>query len=119
MGSQVQTHQIVGFSTFAMSIRYNSWSITQHIRQRLAAVIYDLKNTIKQKVAKAYLTRIFIVESLKFEFKAKFYDDDLRIKYINEDYMTNASDSFYLALFFPLRKYWRIVFTDNELADRN
>ena len=41
--------------------------LPQHTRERLAAVIYDLRNAIAQEAAKAYLTRITTVESLEFE----------------------------------------------------
>ena len=50
--------------------------VPQHIRQRLAAVIYDLKNAIGQEAAKAYLTRITTVESLEFEPGAELCGDD-------------------------------------------
>ena len=83
--------------------------VPQHIRQRLAAVIYDLKNAIGQEAAKAYLTRITTVESLEFEPGAELCGDDSWIEYMNKDCMTDASDS----------SYWRTVFADDELTDRN
>lgn len=39
--------------------------VPQHIRQRLAAVIDDLKNAIEQEAAKAYLTNVTTFESLE------------------------------------------------------
>ena len=75
--------------------------VPQHIRQRLAAVIYDLKNAIWQEAAKAYLTRITTVESLEFEHGAELCGDDSWIEYINEDCMTDASDPSYPTPFFP------------------
>ena len=50
--------------------------VPQHIRQRLATVIYDLKNSIGQEAAKAYLTRITTVKSLGFEPGAEFCGDN-------------------------------------------
>lgn len=69
-------------------------------RVMAAAVIYDLKNAIGQEEAKAYLTRIIIVESLKFELRAELCGDNSWIEYVNEDYMIDASDSSYSTLFF-------------------
>ena len=78
--------------------------VPQHIRQRLAAVIDDLMNAFGQKAAKAYLTRIITVESLKFESEAELYGDDSWMKYIIEDCITNASDSSYLTSFLLYEK---------------
>ena len=41
----------------------------------------------------------------------------LVMEYIDEDCMTDASDPSYPTPFFPYEKYWRTVFTDNELTD--
>ena len=49
--------------------------IPQYIRQRLAAVIDDLKNAVGQEAAKAYLTRITAVESLELEPGAELRDN--------------------------------------------
>ena len=96
-----------------------TFEVPQHTRQRLAAVIYDLKNAIGQEAAKAYLTRITTVESLEFELGAELCGDDSWMEYVNEDCMTDASDSSYPTPFFPYEKYWRTVFADDELTDRN
>jgi len=65
--------------------------VPQHIRQRLAAVIDDLKSAIGQEAAKAYLTSITTAESLELETEAELCDDSW-MEYINEDCMTDASD---------------------------
>lgn len=49
--------------------------VPRHIRQRLTAVIDDLKNAVGQEAAKAYLTRIATVESLELEPGAELCDD--------------------------------------------
>lgn len=48
--------------------------VLQHIRQRLAAIINNLKSTIGQKAVKAYLTDIITAELLKFESEAEICD---------------------------------------------
>ena len=80
---------------------HQSLEVPQHIRQRLAAVIDDLKNAIGQEAAKAYLTRITTVESLEFEPGAEFCGDNSWMEYMNEDCMTDASDSYYPTPFLP------------------
>ena len=55
--------------------------VLQHIRQRFAAVIGDLKNTIGQEAAKAYLTRTTTVESLEFKLGAELCGDDSWMEY--------------------------------------
>jgi len=77
--------------------------VPQHIRQRLAAVIDDLKSAIRQEAAKAYLTRITTAESLEFEPGAEPCDDSW-MEYINEDCMTDASDLSYHTLLSPYEK---------------
>lgn len=49
--------------------------VPQHIRQRLATVIDDLKSAIGQEAAKAYLTSITTVESLALEPEVELCDD--------------------------------------------
>ena len=49
--------------------------VPQHIRQRLAVVIDDLRIAVGQKAAKAYLMNIITAESLKFEPEAELSDD--------------------------------------------
>ncbi len=49
--------------------------VSQRIRQRLAAIIDDLKSAIGQEATKAYLTSIIIVESLILEPEVELYDD--------------------------------------------
>lgn len=68
--------------------------VPQRIRQRLAAVIDDLKSAIGQEGAKAYLTSIFTVDSLVLEPEVELCDDSW-MEYINEDCMTDASDLSY------------------------
>lgn len=68
--------------------------VPQRIRQRLAAVIDDLKSAIGQEAAKAYLTSITTAESLVLGLEVELCDDSW-MEYINEDYMTNASDLSY------------------------
>ena len=77
--------------------------VLQHIRQRLAAVIDDLKNAVGQEAAKAYLTRITTIESPEFEPGAELCDDSW-MEYINEDCMTDASDPSYPIPFSPSGK---------------
>ena len=77
--------------------------IPQHIRQRLAAVIDDLKNAVGQEAAKACLTRITTVESLELEPGAKLCDNSW-MEYIDEDCMTDASDHSYSTPSSPSRK---------------
>lgn len=69
--------------------------VSQQIRQRLAAIIDDLKSAIEQEAAKAYLTSIIIVESLILESEVELCDDSW-MEYINEDCMTDVSDLSYL-----------------------
>ncbi len=64
--------------------------VSQHLRQRLATVIHDLKSAIEQEAARAYLTNVINVESLVLESEVEFYDDSW-MEYINEDCMTDAS----------------------------
>ena len=40
--------------------------VLQHVQQRLAAVVHDLKSPRGQKAARAYLTRIITIKSLEF-----------------------------------------------------
>ncbi len=68
--------------------------VPQRIRQRLAAVIDDLKSAIGQEAAKACLTSITTAESLVLGLEVELCDDSW-MEYINEDYMTNASDLSY------------------------
>jgi len=77
--------------------------VPQHIRQRLAAVIDDLKSAIWQEAAKAYLTSITTAESLESEPGAELCDDSW-MEYINEDCMTDASDLSYPTPFPPYEK---------------
>jgi len=77
--------------------------VPQHIRQRLAAVVDELKSAIGQEAAKAYLTRITTAESLEFEPGAELCDDSW-MEYINEDCMTDASDPSYPTPFSPHEK---------------
>jgi len=49
--------------------------VPQHIRQRLAAVIDDLKSAIGQEAAKAYLTSVTTFESLVLEHEVELCDD--------------------------------------------
>jgi hypothetical protein len=69
--------------------------VPQRIRQRLAAVIDDLKSAIGQEAAKAYLTSITTVKSLVLGPEVELCDDSW-MEYINEDCMTDASDFSYL-----------------------
>lgn len=64
--------------------------IPQHIRQRLAAVIDDLKSAVGQEAAKAYLTSTTF-ESLVLEPEVELCDDSW-MEYINENCMTDTSD---------------------------
>ena len=49
--------------------------VPQHIRQRLAAVIDDLKSAIGQEAAKAYLTSVTTAESLVLEPEVELCDN--------------------------------------------
>jgi len=49
--------------------------VPQRIRQRLAAVINNLKSAIGQEVVKAYLISITTVESLVLEPEVELCDD--------------------------------------------
>ena len=102
MSSQVQIRKIVTLST---SLRASNMTleVSQRIRQRLAAIIDDLKSAIGQEATKAYLTSIIIVESLILEPEVELYDDSW-MKYINEDCITNASDLSYLMSCSPHEK---------------
>jgi len=77
--------------------------VPQRIRQRLAAVIDDLKSAIGQEAAKAYLTSITIVESLVLQPEVELCDNSW-MEYINEDCMTDASDPSYPTPFSPHEK---------------
>ncbi len=68
--------------------------VPQHIRQRLAAVIDDLKSAIGQEAAKAYWTSITTAESLESETEVELCDDSC-MEYINKNCMTDASDLSY------------------------
>ena len=59
------------------------------------------KRQLGQEAAKAYLTRITTVESLEFEPGAELCGDDSWMEHINEDCMTDASDSSYPMPFLP------------------
>ena len=90
--------------------------VSQHLQQRLAAVVHDLKISIGQEAARAYLTRITTIKSLEFEPGIELCDDS-SMKY-NEDCMTDASDPSSPAV--PvLRKDRRTLFADDELTDRS
>ena len=65
--------------------------VLQHIQQRLAAAIDNLRDTVGQEAAKAYLINITTAESLEFEPRAELSDDSW-MEYINEAYMTDASN---------------------------
>ena len=69
-------------------------TLPQHIRQRLAAVIDDLKSAIGQEAAKAYLTSITTAESLESETEVELSDDSW-MEYINKNCMTDASNLSY------------------------
>lgn len=88
--------------------------VPQHIQQRLAAVMDDLKNAIGQKVARGYSTHITTVESLEFEPGAELCDDSW-MEYINEDCMTDASDPSCPTLFSP---YERIKEPANRVGNQ-
>jgi len=68
--------------------------VPQHIRQRLAAIIDDLKSAIGQEAAKAYLTSITTVKSWVLEPEDELCDDSW-MEYVNEDCVTDASDLSY------------------------
>ncbi len=80
-----------------------TFEIPQHIQWELTAIIDDLKNTVEQKAAKAYLTHIFNVESLKSELEVKLCNDSW-MNYINEDCMTVVSDFLYFTPFLLYKK---------------
>ena len=77
--------------------------VPQRIRQRLAAVMDDLKSAIGQEAAKAYLTSITTIESLVLEPEVELCDDSW-MEYINEDCMTDASDLSYPMTCSPHKK---------------
>ncbi len=88
--------------------------VPQHIRQRLAAVIDDLKSAIGQKAAKAYLTSITNVESLVLESEVELCDNSWK-EYINEDCVTDTSDLSYPMPCSPQRKFEeRLQMTDSQ-----
>jgi len=64
--------------------------VPQYLRQRLNAVINDLKITVGREAAKAYLTERTTVELREFAPGAEICDDSW-MEYINEDYVTDAS----------------------------
>ena len=80
--------------------------IPQHIRQRLAAAIDDLRDAVGQEAAKAYLMNITTAESLEFEPGAKLSDNSC-MEYINDDCMTEASDPSYPTSLSPYEKIER------------
>jgi len=49
--------------------------VSEHLQQRLAEVINDLRDAVEQEAAKAYLTSIFNIESVKFEPEAELCDN--------------------------------------------
>lgn len=65
--------------------------VPQHLRQRLAEVIYELRNAIGREAAKTYLTRISNGESVEVESGA----DGSWMEFINEDCVTKASTPSY------------------------
>jgi hypothetical protein len=66
--------------------------VPKHIRQRLAAVVDELSNAVGQEAAKAYLTRIFDIESVESEPGAELCDDSW-MEFINEDCMTDDASN--------------------------
>ena len=76
--------------------------VSQHLQQRLAAVVHDLKDSIGQEAARAYLTRITTTKSLEFEPGTELCDDS-SMKY-NEDCMTDTSDPSYPTPFLSYEK---------------
>ncbi len=66
--------------------------VPDYIRQRLAAVVDDLRSAVGQEAAKAYLTRIFDIESVEFEPGAELCDDSW-MEFINEDCMTDDASN--------------------------
>ena len=92
--------------------------VPQHIRQRLVAVIDDLKNAVGQEAVKAYLMNITTAESLEFEPGAELSHDSW-MEYINEDCMTDASDPLYPTSLSPYEKIENPFLADDELTDRS
>lgn len=68
-----------------------TFAVPQHLRQRLAKVIGDLKDAIGPEAAKAYLTRVS-VEPVELEPGAELCDDSW-MEFIDEDCMTDASEA--------------------------
>lgn len=66
--------------------------VPDYIRQRLAAVVDELRSAVGQEAAKAYLTRIFDIESVEFEPGAELCDDSW-MEFINEDCMTDDASN--------------------------
>ena len=64
--------------------------VPQHLRQRLNAIIDDLKIAVGREAAKAYLTERTTVELREFEPGPEICDDSW-VEYINEDCVTDAS----------------------------
>ena len=65
--------------------------VPQHIRQRLAEVIDDLRDAVGQEAAKAYLSHV-CVEPVESE-PAADYCDDSWMEFINEDCMMDADEA--------------------------
>jgi len=49
--------------------------VSEHIRQRLAEVIDDLRDAVGKEATKAYLTNISHIESMEFEPEAELCDN--------------------------------------------
>ena len=90
--------------------------VLQHIRQRLATVIDDLKSAIGQEAAKAYLTSVITAESLVLEPEVELCDNSW-IEHINEDCMTDASDLSYPIPCSPHKKLANHVSTLPQFLD--
>ena len=64
--------------------------VPQRIRERLVAVIEDLRNVVGQEAAKAFLVSLTNVEPVEFEPEAPICDSWM--EFINEDLMNNTSE---------------------------
>ncbi len=71
--------------------------VSEHLQQRLAEVINDLRDAVEQEAAKAYLISIFNIVSVKFEPEAELCNNSW-MKFINKDCMSDTSHSLYSLL---------------------
>ncbi len=63
--------------------------VPQRLYKRLVAVIDDLRNTVGQEAARAFLVSLTIAEPVEFEPEAASCDDSW-IEFMNEDLMNDT-----------------------------